>query len=250
MNKNTQIIWGIGKGILVDFSDATKIIAFANMQDLSVSSTANEEDIVGGNKSFPIATFPTDKEITISGTNSDFDTSMLEFSDGATYSAPVTKPDMKYYYEFLIPVGGAVTLPKTPVADTVKVIGFEEVESVLATGKFTVGASSIAFHVSDEGKLARVLFEYTPTTTVDVYEIFETSIAKPFTFTYLFPIYNDDNDIVANGQLEIYKAKMTSGANFSWSHRTASAPAFEAKALDPKRPDKKLWDIKYEEVTA
>lgn len=249
MNKVTQIIWGIGKGILTDFSDATKIIAFANMQDLSVSSTANEEDIVGGNKSFPIASFPTDKEITISVTNSDFDTSMLEYSDGATFTTPSSAPNMKYYYEFLIPVGGEVTLPKTPVTDSVKVIGFAVVPTTLATGKFTISGTALAFFPADAGKLARVQFEYAPTTlTVDYYEMFETSVAKPFAFTYLFPVYNTANAIVANGQLDIYKAKMTSGSNFEWSHRTASAPTFEAKALDPQRPDKKLWDIKYEQL--
>lgn len=248
MKKNTQIIWGIGKGILVDFSDATKIIAFANMQDLSVSSTANEEDIVGGNKAFPIASFPTDKEITISGTNADFDTSMLEFSDGATYSTPVVKPNMKYYYEFLIPADGLVTLPKTPVVDSVQVVGFTE--GVVATGLFSIVTTALTFAVADAGKLARVLFEYAPAASVELYEMFENSVAKPFSFTYLFPIYDTDNNVVANGQLEIYKAKMTSGANFEWSHRTATAPKFEAKAQDPQRADKKLWDIKYEEVTA
>lgn len=251
MNKVTQIIWGIGKGILADFTDASKLIAFANMQDLTVTSSASEEDITGGNKQFPIASFPTDKEITVSVTNSDFDTSMIEYSDGATHTEKTTgQPNMKYYYEFLIPATGAVTLPKTPVTDSVKIIGFTEAESAPTTGEFSYTGTALTFAVADAGMLAKVLFEYLPTTQVDVYEMFETSIAKPFAFTYLFPVYDTDNNIVANGQLEIYKAKMTTGANFEWSHRTASAPTFEAKALDPQRPDKKLWDIKYEEVTA
>lgn len=239
----TQIIYGIGKGIVEQDSG---FMAYANMQDLQIQSSNSEDPITGGNKMFPIASFPKEKGIKVSATNADWNSDTLKLTEGATSTTGATT--MRGFIECKIPEDGVITLDHAPVEDSVKVTGFTLSDTAAAGKSYSVAEDKVTFAAGDAGTLVSIIYEYESAATTTTYSVFENSMAKTFKFTYLFPIYDTDNNIVANGQIVVYKAKCTSGTTFDFKHRTAFSPKFEAEAQDPQRNDGKLWDFAVEPV--
>lgn len=236
-----QIIHGIGKAVLRDFKLPKTIIGFSDLTDLSVESTATMEDIVGGNKMFPIASFKTDSALTVSGTNATFNPEMCEYLDGATKTTGVKT--MTGFLEVAIPTGATIELPKTPVADSVAVRGFTLGTTTPTTGQFVVTADELTFHASDVGSVVQIVYEYSSSAEASEYAVTQDSLAKPFIFDYLFNIYDEDSQVSHEGMIKIYKAQCTTGFSITAGHKAPFAPVFEATARDPQRVDGKLWGL-------
>ena len=113
MENKKQIIYGIGRAVLRDFTDKKKIIDYTDLQDVSFESSYSKEDITGGNKLFPIASFKKDTAVKVSATNATFHPEMIEYMDGAT--TKVGSAQMMDIKEVLIPADGVVTLDYKPV---------------------------------------------------------------------------------------------------------------------------------------
>lgn len=236
-----QIIHGIGKAVLRDFKAPSTIIGFSDLTDLSVESTATLEDIVGGNKMFPIASFKTDQALNISGTNATFNPEMSEFLDGATKTTGVKT--MTGFMEVAVPTGASIELPKTPLTDSVVVKGFTKGTTTPTAGQFVVAADEITFHATDVGTVVQIVYEYSSSATASEYAVTQKSLAKPFIFDYIFNIYDEDSQVSHEGMIKIYKAQCTSGFSITAAHKGPFAPAFEATARDPQRVDEKLWTL-------
>ena len=78
-----KIFYGVGQGIMRDFRDKKKLITLCDMQDLTIESSASQEDVTGGDKITPIASFDKEKEVKISATNATFEERMMDYLEGA-----------------------------------------------------------------------------------------------------------------------------------------------------------------------
>ena len=243
MENKKQIIYGIGRAVLRDFTDKTKIIDYTDLQDASFESSYSKEDITGGNKLFPIASFKKDTAVKVSATNATFHPEMIEYMDGATTTVGAAK--MMDIKEVLIPADCVITLDYKPVDGTVLIKGFKSTESGPAAGEFVVAPESktVTFATADAGKSIVILYEYMGSTSTTNYSITQASMSKPFEFDYLFDIYDDNSQITHKGLIKVYKMQTTSGFSIDPKHQSAVAPKFEAEAKDPLRADGHLWDF-------
>lgn len=232
-----QIIHGIGKAVLRDFRDPSKIISMTNMQDLSLESGFSTDDITGGNKMFPIASFKQEQTLNGSVTNATFDEGLLEYLDGADVTTGTAV--LSDIMEVAIPDNLKIELENTPTNVYVK--GFEKADAA-AEGKFAVAETTVTFAEADKGKVVELVYDYESTTATE-YSVTQTSMSKPFAFDYIFPIYDEDTQITHKGLIKIYKAQCTSGFSINPQHRTAFAPKFEFGARDAKRVDGKMWSL-------
>ena len=235
------ILYGIGKAAMRDYVNPKKLIAFSDMQDLAVESSYSAEDITGGNKMFPIASFPKDKSLTISATNATFNWGLLEYLEGSEVKTG-EEVIMAGMMEVKIPANGEIKLEHTPIADSVLVMGFEAGETP-AANVFKVEGDTITFVANDAGKLANIFYQYKGSEAATSYGATQKTMAKPFVFDYTFPIYDEDTQITHYGTLSIYKAKCTSGFSLDAAHQTAVTQKFEAAAQDAQRLDGHLWDL-------
>lgn len=235
-----QILYGVGKAALRDYANPKKLIAMSDMQDLSIESTYSAEDITGGNKMFPIASFPKDKALNISATNATFNWNMLEYLEGSEIKTEnVVMADMM---EVKIPANGVVTLEHTPIENSVLVMGFEAGEEP-AANVFKVEDKTVTFVANDAGKLANIFYQYNGSEKAISYGATQKTMAKPFIFDYTFPIHDEDTQITHYATLSVYKAKCTSGFSLDAAHQTAVTQKFEASAQDAQRLDGHLWDL-------
>lgn len=239
-----HIIYGIGKMVLRDFRNPKTIIGFADLQDLSVESSFGKEDVTGGNKMFPIASFKKDQALKLSATNATFNQEMLTYMDGADKT--VGAKTMTGFLEVRVPEGLTVTLPKTPIADSIVINGFTPVVTGTPTAKkfkADVLTKEIDFNVADVGKSIIIVYEYTGSATTAEYSVGQKSMAKPFSAEYIFDIYDDDSQVVAEAMIKIYKAQCSSGFSLDTKHQGPHTPKFEAEAKDAQRIDGKLWSF-------
>jgi hypothetical protein len=240
-----QILYGVGKSVLRDFSNKKDIVALSDLKDIALNFTANEEAVSGGDSAYPIAYLPKDKEITISATNATFSMKMLNTTQGATVATGAV--EMTEFIEGSIPSDGLFALDFTPLAGSVAVVGFDEVDDELdlATGKFYVdiAGDQVKFDVSDADVEIEGVFKRTSSASAETISVMKDTLAKPLEFTHRIPIYDENSQIAGQGQLIVYKCKANGGFEFNLQPQTAYAPKVELKALDPKRADKKLWDF-------
>lgn len=239
-----QIIHGIGKAILRDFKDPTKILDYTDLTDLSFESGYSTDDITGGNKIFPIASFKNESKITVSATNATFHPEIEQYLDGSTLSTGAVKlPAIK---ESQIPADCIVRLDEKPVENSVLIRDFtESKETTPIKGQFQVDSTegTITFAKEDAGQTVSIVYDYMSSEETTAYSVTEKSISIPFQFDYIFPIYDENTDIVKTCVVRVYKMKSTSGLKLDHKHQGAFAPQFEATAQDPLRQDGHLWDM-------
>ena len=242
-----EIIYGVGQAIFEPFTaGAGGILALAKLKDVNITSTYTMEDVTGGNAMFPLASFPKDKAVKVSATNSLFEKGLLTYQEGFTTAGTADK--MTEIQEFLVPVGASAILAHAAVTDSVRIPGFTVVTvapSAVNTFQVTTVATvtTLTFFAADVGDLVQVIYDYTGEVGTVTYQAFETSMQKPFKFTYVFDVYDENNKVVAKGNLKIHKALMSAGVSFDFAHQTAYAQKIEFDAKDPQRLDKMLWSF-------
>lgn len=243
MAKNKQIIYGTSHIALIDFANNSKLIAMTDMQDLEISTSVDFEDITGGNKIFPIASFPTNKGITVSGTNATFKGAMMEYLEGS--DAKIGSIEFPVVKELAIPANGELVLDETPVEGSVLVEGFTLATETPTTGQYMMATDTktITFATEDAGKVVGIRYNYMSSESAVEYAITPKTMVKPFRFEAVFDIYDEDTQITHKGAIIVYKMQCTSGFQYSGSHQTAFAPQFEASAKDPQRNDGKMWSL-------
>ena len=241
-----QIIHGIGRLILKDFKEPSKIIAFSDLQNFSVQSNFSSDDITGGNKLFPIASFKQEQTLECSATNATFDAGIIPYLDGGNLTTGTVK--LTDFIEVAIPENGVITLPETPTAVTVP--GFEAGEGTTGTYKLAETEKTVTFATEDAGKVVTIVYDYNSSASATQYGITQKSMNKPFVAIYNFDIYDEDTQITHKGSITVYKAQCTSGLQLDLAHQTAFAPQFTFQARDAKRQDGKLWDFTIDGVAA
>lgn len=245
-----QILYGIGKLVLRDYRDRNKIIGFADLQDLTVESSYSKEDITGGNKMFPIASFKKDQALKLSGTNACFDPGMLQYLDGAAEEKGAAK--LTGFLEVTIPDEAKIILEQTPIDGSVVINGFTAAtgEDVPTKGQFKVATATkeISFANEDVGQAVIIVYEYTGSEKTTEYSVGQKSMSKPFVASYIFDIFDEDTQVKHKGEIRIYKAQCSSGFSIDPKHQSPVSPKFEAEAKDPMRTDLKLWSLFIDDV--
>ena len=235
------IIYGIGEAALIDLADENKIIGFSKLQDLAIDMSAETDEVRGGDDPYPITEFPRTNNITITAKDALFRIDQVALTQGTVSSKKATF-DMTEFLDFRVPADGIVDLPEEPVEGSIVITGFEKADAP-AKGKYKVEGKKITFHADDANKDVSGLYKVKRDKNVNSTAGIKGKFPKPFKFVHRVPIYNDENQIVQQLEFTIFKCKSDSNFNFNLSQQTAYAPEVSLKALDPKRPDKKLWDI-------
>lgn len=238
-----SIIYGIGEAALIDLADESKIIGFSKLQNLTIDMSAETDEVRGGDDPYPITEFPKTNNITVTAQDALFDIDYIALSQGTIHEDKKSY-DMTEFLNVRIPADGVVTLKEAPVEGSVVIKGFTKAEGETAEiGKFKVEDKKITFNVKDANKDINGLYKIKRDTGVSSIAGLKGKFPKPFKFIHRVPIYNDENMIVKQMEFTIFKCKSDSNFNFDLTQQTAYAPQISLKALDPKRPDKKLWDI-------
>lgn len=246
-----QILYGVGNAILRDFMDEKKVVALSKLKDVTITGSANEEVVTAGDNPYPLAKFPKDKTITITATEATFSLNKLNVSQGAEISVgSVVFTDVA---SVMIPSTGTITVDHEIEGNPI-IEGFTKGVDVatLTANQFmvdTTDATLIHFAAVDSGKDIEIVYDWMTAATAETLSVGKDTLAKPFKFIHRIPIYDDNNQIVAQGQLVVYKAQAKNNFEFNLQSLTAFAPKIELDALDPKRADKKLWDFTIAPVT-
>lgn len=240
------ILHGVGRLILLDYKDNAKVISFTDLQQFTLESTFSTDDITGGNKMFPIASFKTDTALNFTAKNAKFDAGIIPYLDGGTVATG--EASMKDVKVVTIPSSKTVSLGEKATAVAIEGFTSQDSAASLAAGQYNFKSGTVTFAEADVGKEIAIVYDYKTSAKAVSTSMTEKSMSKPFTAIYNFDIYDDDTQVVAHGAITVYKAQATSGLSLDMAHQTASAPEFKFSARDAKREDGKLWDFVYDEV--
>lgn len=241
-----HILYGVGQSILRDFMDESKVIGMTKLQNVTISGTGSETDVFAGDNPFPWTSFPTDKAITVTAQSANFSLKQLNITQGASVTTGTAV--FTEVVEVLIPADGQIALDHEAIAGSVVVDGFTEASDLatISAGQYfldTTDGKLLHFAPDDAGQEVEIVYEWNTEATAETLSVLKDTFAKPFKFIHRIPIYDDNSQIVAQGQLTVYKAKANNSFEFNLQRQTAYAPSLELRALDPKRADKKLWDF-------
>ena len=189
------ILHGVGRLILKDYTDKTKVIAHSDLQQFTLESTYSADDITGGNKLFPIASFKKDQALNCTAKDATFNDGISKYLDGGDVkTGAVTLTD---FLEVTIPDDGVVDLGVTPT--NVSIDGFTKVESSPTKGSFKLDTTKVTFDSEDAGQTVTIVYDYQSGAEAKQTSITQKSMAKPFEAVYIFDIYDEDTQIVAKG---------------------------------------------------
>lgn len=160
-------------------------------------------------------------------------------------------------YKFAIAdvVDGVATITDANAdVTTVQVNGFELVEGVPATGEFAAalatGTMTLTFFAGDieNGTTIEVIYQATETST-SVHILTDSASARG-ELTMEYPVYSSGTDCTESSTkgfvvITVYRARITALPGFDTSYKTASTNSITMSALDPKRPDKKMYSVNW-----
>lgn len=248
-----QILYGVGRSVLRQFDDPTKIVGLAKLNNVTIESAGNEDKIFADDNPYPLAVFPQDKTITISAESAVFNTSMFQVSQGGTIVTGVKDMTEILLVNVALEDGmGVVPIAPPKEGSTIKTgsvvvedhVSVESEIEVDEAGKFYFDPveNVVYLHESEAYSDINLIFEWESSDQAQTLEIMRDTFSAPFRFIHRIPIYDDGNQVVGHGQLTIFRAKANNNFTFNLQHQTAFAPTLELEALDPKRADGKLWE--------
>lgn len=223
----------------------------------SITNNANNLPITGGQGAFPLAVIDTDKTLELAYESAKFTPEIF-----AMANATKTRLDDAVICEanvFEVETGLTITIPHVTNAAMTRIAGLEYADAT-ATGKFTAvageGNTVITFAEGDVVVGDTVLVTYyrivADATVLDVKTTGTT--AKGSVWAH-YPIYSDGADCATAAMLgalhiHIYRARVSALPGFSNNYKSASTNGLTFAALDPRRPDKKMFTFIVEKFDA
>lgn len=223
----------------------------------SITNNANNLPITGGQGAFPLAVIDTDKTLELAYESAKFTPEIF-----AMANATNTRQDDAAICEanvFEVATGLTITIPHVTNAAMTRIAGLEYADAT-ATGKFTAVAgtdnTTITFAEGDVAVGDTVLVTYyrivSDATVLDVKTTGTT--AKGSVWAH-YPIYSDGADCATAAMLgalhiHIYRARVSALPGFSNNYKSASTNGLTFAALDPRRPDKKMFTFIVEKFDA
>lgn len=232
---------------------------------MSMTNTTNNITINGGQGVFPLAYIDTDRAFEVSFTSAEFTMDMFEMAN----TGLAEDKDVGIYesntYEVVAGEGEGtlvIELPFEVHGPSTKIRGLEYATD-LTQGKYTVTATEytdgtpaktvIAFNTGDVvvGDVVTVTYKRR-IVDAHVVSIKTTSTAAKGEVTMHFPVYSSGEDCTAASikgvvHIRVPRMRVTAQPGFDMSYKTAATNAVSFAAIDPKRVDKKMCDIIYEE---
>lgn len=236
---------------------------FDELDSCSVTQNAEVLTINGGQSNFPLAQIDTSKTFEIQAASAQFKLEMFEMANATTH----TEGDVGILDGGLYEVGTGlkITIPYEVQANSVKITGAEEAQSV-AAGKFTVsitaagsdadGKTEITFNTGDVAVGDSVFVTYKRRVNGGkIVSIDSNSTTARGSVTLIWPIYSAGTDCSEASEkarliLEVMRVRVTALPGFSSSYKQAGTNEITMAALDPKRADKRVARYIYEEITA
>ena len=236
-----------------------KVFSYDEVNTANMSDTSNSLTVNGGQGRSPLAYIDTDRNTELTFTSSLFTLEMFEMAN----AEEIEEKDYATLESKLYDVNAdnEIVLPFEVKEESVKIRGFEEADEA-ATGKFSVeimDASEeepktvITFDADDveAGDTLRVAYKRRVVNGDRVTVKTDSTTAKGSFYAH-YPLYSSGSDCTESSQkgtLHIYfpKCRATALPGFDASYKSAQAPGVTFSTIDPKRADKKIFDIMYED---
>lgn len=216
----------------------------------SVQFTGQSLTINGGWSPYALIDIPTTTEIAVSLSDAKLTDGYLEVGFGADHQKNQTVERTFFGNAYEIDETGVMTIDKKIVAGSFRVNGMTETTGEVTENTFKVtiadASTTIQFHTGMADTEIVPMFKVEE--TAEVYSVTQDSIPEKGRATLEFPVYSneeDDASVVAYCQLTIYSVSVTQNATFGGSYKTPSTFGLELKGTDPKRADKKIWDVAF-----
>jgi len=234
-----------------------KVFSYDEVNTANMSDTSNSLTVSGGQGRSPLAYIDTDRNTELTYTSSLFTLEMFEMAnaeeieekDYATLESRVCE----------IEDGLKVTLPFEVQRNSVKIVNPRGLEPSLVIPHIdgditeTIRWTVIEFKASDVtvGQTIRISYKRRVVDGDRVTVKTDSTTAKGSFYAH-YPLYSSGSDCTESSQkgtLHIYfpKCRATALPGFDASYKSAQAPGVTFSTIDPKRPDKKIFDIMYED---
>ena len=249
---------------IIDFVRCDGRVFFFDEVNTSGFTNGSEAlTITGGQGAFPLAYLDTQKTLEFTFDISNFDMEMFEVANAAS----ITEGDFGIVEtaRYDVATGLKVTIPYECQAGSVKVPGFEEAQAD-AEGKFVVtitaatanaaGSTEVVFHTGDVaiGDTLRVSYKRRMVNAAQL-EVKTTTTTSKGTLYAHYPVYSSGSDcsqanVKAYMHIFIPRVRATTLPGVSSTYKGAQTYSVTFSGMDPKRADKKMWDIYYEPLDA
>jgi len=234
-----------------------KVFSYDEVNTANMSDTSNSLTVSGGQGRSPLAYIDTDRNTELTYTSSLFTLEMFEMAnaeeieekDYATLESRVCE----------IEDGLKVTLPFEVLRTSVKILSPRGLEPSLVLPHIegditeTIRWTDVEFNASDVtvGQTIRISYKRRVVDGDRVTVKTDSTTAKGSFYAH-YPLYSSGSDCTESSQkgtLHIYfpKCRATALPGFDASYKSAQAPGVTFSTIDPKRPDKKIFDIMYED---
>ena len=221
-----------------------------------ITPSAKSITVNCGQSSYPAGVIETDKGLEASFTNGQWDGDMFEsaYATKAEDKATTTRETASYE----VATGSKIEIPYEAVEGSIYIRGMEKAESA-TTGKYTVTSSSgkttITFAEGDVAVGDYIQVSYERTATMHTMDMQTVGTMARGELWYHIPVYSagiDCTEAAIKGYIHvhIFRVRVTTPPGFDGSYKTASTYQVTFQAMDPKRPDKLMWQISYEDLTA
>jgi len=235
------------------------MFAYDELTSASMTAGHNMITITGGQGNFPLAYIDTDSTLEFQFESAQFKLDMFEMANAAKQEDGDCGVFESNRYD--VEQGLKITLPFETKAKSVKIRGLEEGENAEA-GKFkveitaaaasTAGKTEITFYEGDVtvGQTIRVGYQRRAVDASKVSVKSTSTTAKGELYAH-WPLYSDgtsctDAAVKAWLHLHIYRVRVTALPGFSNSYKTGATQGVTFAAMNPKRADKKMYDLVYE----
>ncbi len=237
-----------------------KVFSYDEVNTANMSDTSNSLTVNGGQRRSPLAYIDTDRNTELTFTSSLFTLEMFEMAnaeeieekDYATLESRVCE----------IEDGLKVTLPFEVQRTSVKILSPRGLEpsliiphyegEITEESHYMIRWTVIEFNSSDVtvGQTIRISYKRRVVDGDRVTVKTDSTTAKGSFYAH-YPLYSSGSDCTESSQkgtLHIYfpKCRATALPGFDASYKSAQAPGVTFSTIDPKRADKKIFDIMYE----
>ena len=238
---------------------------YENVSTSDANFSSESTPINGGWGKLPIGFIETGSTQEITLTSAEFGLDMFEMAN----ATKITKGDYSTFEInlFTIEAGVKAVLPFEVQTGSVKIRGMEETtETTPTTGKFKVtvtaatenadGKTEVVFAADDAavGDDVRIGYKRRVVNGDRVVVKTESTTAKGELYLH-YPISSSGEDCTEKsikGYLHIYfpKVRATALPSLSTSYKSNATPSVTFSGMDPKRADKKGYELIYEELDA
>lgn len=236
-----------------------EVFCYDEISTASMTHNHNTITITGGQGNFPLAYIDTDASLEFNFESAQFKLDMFEMAN----AAHVSEGDYGAFESgrFDVENGLKVTLPFEVQTESVHIRGMEEASaaaagkyavSITASGEQTAGSTVITFNDADVavGDVVRVSYKRRVVGGAKVTVKTTSTSAKGEAWIH-WPVMSDGSnckEAAVKGwlHLHIIRVRVTAMPGFNSSYKQGATNGVTFAAIDPKRGNKRLYELIYE----